>query len=167
MMKKIIPIIFFILMVSLMGIVKAEDDMVYVLNLHYENDKITLTDSVLKYGYSPDYKIPYGDYSLYVLDDAENILYSFSFAVPLTVYTDVVVDQNTVGEVIKLDKTDFSLTIPFFAKAKELRIYDKDNAFIFSEDIYSEGSNHIILFSVIGSVVVIILLYYFRRRAKQ
>ena len=154
----------YILMIVLLCItVVAEQDKVYVLNLEYDNGQITIIEKTLKYGYAPD-RISEGDHALYVMDEDENILESFKFEVPLEVYTDLYADGRVEGGVELLDKTNFSLIVPYYADGDKIVIYGEESHFLASEDINEEKSHAWIWITGIILLVLLAAFFIIRRR---
>ena len=78
-----ITILHFFIFLILASIAAAQTNNVLILNLNYDDGKITFKDKIIKIGYSPDMKIqPEEGYRLDVVSRENTILYSFRFEVP-------------------------------------------------------------------------------------
>jgi len=128
------PWILLVLILTI-NIALAEDNLVYLLDLHYDNGEINLNEISLETGYNPDRKIQYGDYKLEVISFDYTTIYSFNFRAP-RIYADKSdkIKGEIDGAVIDLDEADFTLVIPYFKDGKDIKIY-KENNEIFSTDI--------------------------------
>ena len=157
--------------IFLAGMVSAETNKVYILNLDYDNGKITLKDKIVKYGYSPDRKIqPEEGYRAEVVSVNGDVLYFFNFEVPSKIYVDVTEPrtQELSGGIIKLDKTDFALIVPYFEEAKEIKIYDMNNNEILLIDAReSLSSRNMLMLWLIPAVVIITLLVLAYRKIRK
>lgn len=159
--------------IFLIGIVSAEANKVYILNLNYDNGKITLKDKIVKYGYSPDRKIqPEEGYRAEVASATGDVLYFFNFEVPSKIYVDVTEPgtNELSGGIIKLDKTDFALVIPYFEEAKEIRFYDINNNMVLSVDAEERlsGKRNVLLWlmPIVFAVIVLFLMLIYRKIRK-
>ncbi len=157
--------------IFLIGMASAEASKVYILNLNYDNGKITLKDKIVKYGYSPDRKIqPEEGYRLEVVSLNSEILYFFNFEVPSRIYVDVTNPgtQELSGGIIKLDKTDFALVVPYFEEAKEIKIYDMNNneILLINAQESLSGRSMLMLWLIPAIVIITLLVLVYRKIRK-
>jgi|TARA_B100001971_G_C18221748_1_gene557661 hypothetical protein len=165
-MRRILFLLFFIL---LAGMVFAESNKVYVVAFRYENGQLFFHDKMVKFGYSPDRNLMSGDYSGRILSKDGSELYAFKFNVPLERFVDLS-DLNTgkiSGGVVKVDKTNFAIVLPYFNKAESIKIYDPDYVRIINIDVKEiEGPNYKmwINISLLVVIVGIVIAIAIRRR---
>ena len=97
-MKKLILLLLLILTIKI-----VEASKIYFLELNYDNGLLTLKDKKLLNGYYPDRNTqPNEGYRLEVASFSNEIIYSFNFEPPLTVYTDASDENGTLsGYVVK------------------------------------------------------------------
>ncbi|MBS3097873.1 hypothetical protein J4209_03720 [Candidatus Woesearchaeota archaeon] len=150
---------------------KAQMSKVHILDLSYDNEVITLNDKITKFGYAPDRKIqPDDGYTAEVIAIDNSVLYSFRFKVPLELYLDITdpVTGELTGGMIKLDKTDFALVIPYFEDAKEIRLYNSSKQELLAIDVEEKLSRkNIIWLWLVPPLVLIILIWLVVKARKK
>lgn len=156
-----------LLALLMINVALAEDNTVYLLDLHYDNGKITINNIKIETGFSPDYKIQFGDYRLEVISFDNKAIYAFNFRAP-RLYADKSNERTAEidGEVIDLEEADFTLIVPYFKGGKDIKIY-KENNEVFSTDIsefiikQSQKRTFTWLYILLAviSVIIIFVLY--------
>ena len=149
-MKKLILLLLLILTINI-----VEASKIYFLELNYDNGLLTIKDKKLLNGYYPDRNTqPNEGYRLEVASFSNEIIYSFNFEPPLTVYTDASDENGTLsGYVVKLKQKDFTITLPYSEDAKEINIYDKTGE-ILSIDVREFNRKP----KIIGIIMAVIIL---------
>ncbi len=162
-MSKTIKIIA-VMFILLLSIVIAQNE-VFIVDLNYEDGELTVKEVMTKTGYYPDRKIHKGeDYTLDLVSEDE-VLYSFKFEVPLRIQTDVINEDGEIeGGVIVLDKSNFALVLPYYDKAKEIKIYDNKNKEVVSKSVVPALGERTTLKYVFGFIIIFIVLYFFFRK---
>ncbi|MBI2139687.1 hypothetical protein HYU14_02085 [Candidatus Woesearchaeota archaeon] len=100
---------------------------VLIVNFNYDNGLISYKDRIIKCGFSPDYALqPEEGYRAELISVNNEVLYSFTFEIPLKVNVDLgdPVFKTLSGGMIILNRTDFALTFPGFDNAKSAVIYN-------------------------------------------
>jgi len=122
-MKKVLYLLMLLLVINLVYAQK-----VIVLNFDYDNGKIEFVEKTTKIGYYPDRKIAVSEgYKLVAISNTYEVLYSFNFEVPNKIFTDISTEYGEInGNLIVLNKTSFSLVIPYFDNLKEIKILDEN-----------------------------------------
>jgi hypothetical protein len=169
-MKKLTMFILLII-VNISFAISQEQNKIILLDLNYNNGEITINKILTKMGYYPDRKDqPLDGYKLDLVSINNDILYSFRFDVPLTIYTDVIINNKISGNIIKLNNTDFALIMPYFDNLKEINIYDKNNKRVTTKEFTSpskkQNLRHIYLF-VGMTILVFSILYLVLRHYKK
>ena len=160
-----------IILLILISIAAAQTGKVLILNLDYDDGKITFKDKIIKIGYSPDMKIqPEEGYRLDVVSREDTLLYSFKFEVPLDVYVDAASadGKEMSGGLIRLDKADFALAIPYFEDAKEIKIYDERDTQqlgINVEEKAQKRSKLWIIMPIAAFILLLIALFLHKKRS--
>ena len=152
--------LFFIFLMSLI-IVNGEEDKVFILNAYYDNGKISINDVTIKNGYFPDRKIPVEtDYQINIYSKEKMMLYTKNIDVPLYIYTDVIVDGNIKGNMIKLNQTDFALVLPYYESAGKITI-SKNSEEKASYSLYPVFSfkNKNLIYYIVGALVFIVIVF--------
>jgi len=169
---KIMLIICMLLSLSCTFFASAETNKVWIVSLHYDSsktaDKITMNEVVLKYGYAPDMKLqPENSYRLDVLDDKNNVIYSFKFDIPNKIFTDITEENEIKGGIIVLNQTDFAIIVPYYQNSLKIAVYDEMNKQIFSFNPTKEQKNNFnvwIISSVIGFVLLLTIIILRKRK---
>jgi len=126
-----------------------------ILDLHYENGQLFLQEALYLRGFYPDRNIqPSEGYRLAVLDGDEEV-YSFVFRIPDYSYVDVSSNSELTGGIVKLDKVDFSLTVPFPEGADNVVIYDEFDSKVIET---TPKTPTLAILLILGGVAVIVLL---------
>ncbi|MDO8741508.1 MAG: hypothetical protein Q7J54_08160 [Candidatus Woesearchaeota archaeon] len=180
----------------LFGTVIAVKNKIYELNLEYNNGIITSKEIVVKPISIPEKRIqPTIGYNLELISFSNEILDSFKFEIPLTIFVDRIDPQTgeMTGEAIRLDKTEFILKVPYFKNGKTINIYDPNNTKVLSVDvghfavtcpnnICEPNENYktcpqdcpyinknIFIFVVIGiiAIIIFVLIWIYLRKSSQ
>ncbi len=156
-------IIILLILTLMLNIVLAEENKVYIIDLHYKDEVITVNDIIIKTGYYPDRKLqPEKGYTLELISDDNFVLYSFKFEVPLKIYTDVIDENKEVrGGVIVLNETNFALILPYYDNAKEIKIYDNENKEMVSASVVPSLGERTTLKWIFGFIIIVIVLFLF------
>jgi len=109
------PWILLVLILTI-NIALAEDNLVYLLDLHYDNGEINLNEISLETGYNPDRKIQYGDYKLEVISFDYTTIYSFNFRAP-RIYADK--SDKITGEI------DGAVMDKYYTKSRKSYIHSR------------------------------------------
>lgn len=129
--KKMIYLFMFMLMVSF---VYAEQ--VIIFNFNYDNGLIALKEQFIKEGYHPDRKIASeGDYTCNLVGLQNKKIYSFNFDLPPKLFTDIVQDNRTIGGIIRLSNTDFSVIAPYSEDLDKIVCYNPRGYEILQENV--------------------------------
>ncbi|MBU0615147.1 MAG: hypothetical protein KJ601_03565 [Nanoarchaeota archaeon] len=125
-MKKATLLIGVLFVLLLCSIVYAES--VMIINVHYKDGVLRITDKAVQPGNYPDRKVqPDNGYNLELLSATGEVLYSFKFTLPIYQFEDSVNPDLTVsGGVTKLSETEFALTLPYLKDADVIKIYNQD-----------------------------------------
>jgi len=157
--------LFFVLISTL---VIAQD--VLILNFEYDSGRIIFKEKTVKPGYFPDNKLaPAQGYRLIEISDKNDVLYSFNFEVPRTIFTDASTSYGEIkGNMIILNKTSFALIVPYFQNIKDIKILDSEQnevGTIAMAPQLSPAQNSflaLILFFV-GFVILVLSLWYYKK----
>jgi len=150
--------IYFVIFIVLSSFVCAE--MVYVLNLHYEDNEITLIGKKVDYGNSPDRLIqPEVGFRAELLDGNDDKIESFRFLAPNEEFVDYSEDGKLHGGMIILDSTDFALVVPYSEDLKEIKFYNKENVMVSSLIVEDEKLGPIPTYGyLIGLVLLLVII---------
>jgi hypothetical protein len=162
-------IILYTLMAFVLVMLVSADD-ILVLDFTYDNGGITLNDKALKTGYMPDRKIsPADGYKLVEISSSDEVLYSFTFAIPLIIYTDSSEFGKVAGNMIVLNKTAFSLVVPSYDNLKTILILDKGQREVarLEETPKLSPPNPMFLTVFLLVIGILCLLYAFTHIRKQ
>jgi hypothetical protein len=168
-MKKLI---YMLILLILAQTVYALPTRIQILNLEYENNRLSLTDQITKLGYYPDRKIqPDSGFTCQIISETDDILYNFKFAIPDKIFVDVTdpIKDELSGGIVKLNKTSFALIVPYFKEAKEIRFYNEKNNEVLSIDVSEEqlASKKGIIWLLVGALLVLIAgIFLFITRKK-
>jgi len=124
-MKKIL---FLLIILLLIGVVVAESNKVLIINVHYEDEKLRITDRLVKPGNYPDRNVqPEYGHTLEILSEAGAVLYNIKFNVPNKLFVDNVNPGGSLsGGLTILSETDFAMILPHFDDAEQVVIYNED-----------------------------------------
>src|SRR3989338_3785029 len=113
---------FLIILLALAPLAAAEGQKVLVLDLFYSQGNITVTNTTVMYGFSPDqrYQPEYG-YLLEIWSDER--LYDFVFKQPNLEYREGTEDGQLRGGLIIHDEVRFALVVPYYENMKEILLY--------------------------------------------
>jgi len=168
-MKKAIS--FVLILVLVLGVVLAVENKVFIVDLNYKDERITVNDIMTKAGYYPDRKLqPERGYTLELVSEDDLVLYSFKFQIPLKIYTDVIDEDGEIkGGVIILNETNFALILPYFDDAKEIRIYDIKNKEVATASVVPALGERTTLKWIFGFIIIIIVLFlfFYKRKPKK
>ena len=115
-------------------------EQVVILNLHYKDGGLTLTDKAIMDGYHPDRKIQPGKgYRTEMISDGNEVLHAFRFEVPLKIYADVSDEDGISGGLFLLNETDFALTYPHYDHAKEIKFYNEKGTNVLEVGLADKG----------------------------
>lgn len=144
-----------------------ESSKVFVLKLNYDDGKLALIDKAIKFGYAPDRKSIDEGYKLEILDDAGDMIYTTNFELPLIEYIESAnsTTGELSGEVIRYEKIDFTLVVPYFESADKIEIYNK-NKFRIVEVELKKKDYGIFLWVVMGFLILIIIFVFGRKKRK-
>ena len=158
--KAILARIFFILLCP----VFAEMQKVMVLDLYYDNGKIFVIDKAIKYGYYPEQRhSAESEYSLQILQKG-SILHSSLFKEPNIVYREGS-DENGIlsGGKVVLDEREFSVIVPYFGEADEIRIISPEGSISGSERLEKGKGNYYFIAGIMILAIVIIFVIIRRK----
>ena len=128
-----------ILLLFIAGSVGAASNQVLVLKLNYDNGGISLVNKTLKYGFYPDRNYqPENGYTLEIISNHDDVLYDFTFRQPNIMYVDGTVNETLTGGIVAMDNVDFSLVVPYFEEAKEIRIYSPEDDLLMKEVVHKK-----------------------------
>ena len=120
--KAIILIIFLITLISTFTSTNAQT---YNLELSYNNGNINLLSlNIIIQDLKEE---TYGNYTSEIISFEDKSLYRNSFGIPLTFIFDIADPETgeiTGGGVVSLNYTNFTLYLPYYENAKEIKIYD-------------------------------------------
>jgi hypothetical protein len=166
-MKKLIFLLMFIILA-----ISVYAEKVYIFNFNYDNGVITLKEQLIKEGYFPDRRIIKEGYGCALLDSSNNEVYSFKFELPNKVYTDVVEDNLTKGNVIILDKTDFSFIMPYISGSSNLACYNEGGYEILKEstihtELSPENNKYLIYIYAFLIIILLFIIFYSLKKANK
>lgn len=119
-----------------MGIVESQTNKIYVIDLNYEKGNINLINVSVKTGYAPDRRVqPESGHKLEVISFRNEVLQSFKFEVPNTIYPPPPLEGEEPTGPVYLERVNFTLIVLFFGNGKEIHIYDSNNTLKLSIDI--------------------------------
>lgn len=147
--------------------VDAAQQKVIIFQLDYDNGNITYLNNTVKYGFYPDrrYQSEYG-YKAEMLSDKSEVLYSFKFDIPNKIFVDGTNERGELsGGKIVMNETKFALTVPYFERAKEMRIYSPDNRLITNIPLKMKSS--LALYSIIFLIIAGLMIGFFIFRKKK
>lgn len=136
-MKKILIIV--LLMVLTLPMVYSAQQKVYILNLKYDNGKITKESLIVTQGFFIEAKEqPETGYRLEVVSFEDKILYTRKFIFPtfqkgpIPNESDILEREKYLPDITKkepsiLKKSSIELMIPYHKNAKLIRIYDSND----------------------------------------
>jgi hypothetical protein len=153
-------------MVLLLAQVAYADEII-VVNMHYEKGKVSVTDKTEKYGYYPDRKIqPDSGHRAEIVSADDEVLYDFTFEVPLEHYTDMQMEGQLQGGLVIVDSVDFALILPSLPNAKKINFYDEKEEKILTVDLADEKPIYKNPIFIGSTVLIIIILFIILRRRK-
>jgi len=160
---------FFLFLIMFASISIAVQPKVLLLNLQYDNGKIMLLNSTVKYGFFPDRRyIEENAYKLDILKENNNLLYSFNFKSPNVMYLDGTFNGTLTGGILMLNNTEFSLDMPYYSDMKQIRIYSPRQDIIGEFDFGKKAEiRGIWISTVVGAVVIFVLLLILLIGAKK
>jgi len=166
-MKKILLLLIFIILTS-----SVYAEKVYLFNFNYDKGIITLKEQIIKEGYYPDRKIIKEGYSCALLNDKDDKIYSFKFELPTKLYTDVVENNKTKGNVVILDKTDFSFIMPYILGSENLACYNERGYEILRENIIHttlspENNKYMIYVYIFLILMLLFFIIYFLKKSNK
>jgi len=170
MIKRILPIL--IISLLLLWEVYAMPTRIQILDLQYKESKLSLISQTAKIGYYPDRKIqPKDGYTCIILSENDKILYSFKFKIPEYTFVDVTdpAKDELSGGIVKLDSTEFALTLPYFKEAKSIILYNEKNNEVLSIEVPKEqyaAKNGIVWSLVIVLIVLLAIIFFLIIRKK-
>ena len=135
--------LFFILIISLILVQTADalPTRIQILNLEYKEDKLLLIDETTKLGYYPDRNVqPNSGFTCEIISTDDTTLYTFKFDIPDKIFVDVTdpIKDELSGGIVKLNKTELALIVPYFKEAKEIKFYNEKNNEVLSIDVSEE-----------------------------
>lgn len=142
-------------------------DRIIILNLHYDNGKVSVLDKIETYGYSPDRMIqPDIGYRAEIISEDDAVMKSFKFKVPLEHYTDIQEEGTLHGGMVVVDETDFALIIPSLPNAKEIRFYNEEDAEVLSVGLAEEKEfpKTLVIVGALILLMVIVLIIIGKKR---
>jgi len=169
--KKIIFLLIFVFLLTTFLIPKVPaktttTNKVLILNLHYKNGILSLNNKIIKYGYAPDRKLqPSKGFKLSIIGKNNIILNSFNFEIPNKIFTDVIKNNKTIGGVVLLNETNFSLVLPFYKEAEEIKIYNPQGREILNLPLTTNKKK--ISFSLLLIFLFLIAFFCFLKRKKH
>ncbi|MDD5331294.1 MAG: hypothetical protein PHE43_00525 [Candidatus Nanoarchaeia archaeon] len=162
-MKKLILILCLILV---SGFVSASQ--VCVLDFDYNNGDLNLLNHQISNGFSPDYKLSEGDYSVDSYNFENQRIRRINFDIPLTIFSDVSNEDIITGSVEKLNQVKFSLIIPCPEEIKELKINKGSEELIdIKVPTTSKKSGLLVWILVLIAIILIFLFVMFSLRKRD
>jgi len=129
-------LIFIFLLILTVSLTYGAENKIYVLNLNYNQGKLSLVDVSVEIGYSPDRKIqPEEGYRCEVISFMGDVLYSFKFELPVKLATPPPLKNENVTSIVYLDNVNFTLLIPYYKNGRAINIYDQYNFLVLSVDV--------------------------------
>jgi hypothetical protein len=133
-MNKILLAVGIIVMIIALGIIvnaSISNQEYYLYHMHYENGEFTIIDKTLATGYFAQQTDNIYDYKLEVISE-DNSAYSTYFD-PTILYSDGFENNQIIGGMVKLSKTDFFISTPK-SSDKDKIIILKNNEKVFEEN---------------------------------
>jgi len=164
-------ILYFFIFLILINSVCAEK--ITIFNFHYDNGIITLKQQFVKEGYYPDRNIQKQGYSCKLTNNQNNELYSFNFDLPNKLFIDTTQNNEIKGNMIILNKTDFSFIMPYLPEANNLICYNPAGYEIIKQNIekitLSPKNRNIWywIYFIIAFIGLIIIIKYKKRNINK
>ena len=115
------------------GVIKKAND-VLEMTLSYNSENaslITIEDINKKVGYVPKYETRDNGYMLEIINVENNSLYSLIFGIPNEINDPPPLEgEKIVNRHLTLKQVSFTLTVPWFNEAKELRVLGPDTSLL-------------------------------------
>jgi hypothetical protein len=148
-------------------VIGIESKKVFVLELHYETGKLDLVSKRAMFGYYPDRKVIGEGYKIEILDKNNDQLYNTNFELPILEYVEYgnSTTGEIIGEVVKYDKANFSIVVPYFDSAEKVVIYNK-NGFEILEQRVNERSK-IYLWYILGGIILVFLIGFLLMKKRK
>ncbi|MBW2980331.1 hypothetical protein KY360_02865 [Candidatus Woesearchaeota archaeon] len=158
-----------ILMIMLLLFAQAAcAEKILILNLNYDNGKVSIIDEIETYGYYPDRKIqPDAGYKAEIISVDDDVIYSFRFEVPLEHYTDIHMDGKTQGGLVRVDNTDFALILPSLPDAKQINIYNEKEENVLTADLREKRLTITIPIILASAILAAIIVYIILKKKKS
>ncbi len=135
---RIVTAVVVVWMVLMTLVVTAAPEKIYVVNLNYDKEKISLIKVYVKLGYAPGRKIqPEEGYRCEVISFKGEKLDSFKFMPPTRWFYDYI-DPETgelAGGIREVEVVDFTLVIPYFPGGKRIDLYNPQGEKILEIDV--------------------------------
>ena len=170
--KSLFLVLFLISWLVFVPSVLAIGSKVMVMKLNYDHGNVTLLNSTIKYGFSPDRRYqPEEGYKLKMTSFGDEKLYEFRFKMPNEIFIDGTDSNGEIsGGKIVLDNINFALVVPYYDDMKEIKIYSKSDEIV-GEISFEEQRNFSIMRGVLVGLIAIItavlLIFIFVKHSKQ
>lgn len=175
--NKILMSILLVIVATIVStVVFATPSTVRVINFHYENingeETVTVTNSGTVLGYYPDYNFqPNNGYTLKILDNSNNALFSVKMLPPSEIYVHEYDGKNISGGLVILNQTDFSMTLPTFQNESKIVILNSNNQnvmdYAIPEQKTQETGKTSVPFGIIIAFVLILLVFVLAGRLRK
>ena len=166
--SKCVALVFCLILVSGLSIA-LETNKVFVLRFSYDNGNMVMTDKYATAGYAPDRKSADNGYRLDILNRQGGILYSTYYEIPLIEYLDVT--NNDTGEltggVVRYNRLNFSIVVPYFEDAEMISIYNKKNFKIIEDSVNEKNYNGFWAVGVVILIFGIVALFFIKKGKKH
>lgn len=165
-------ILYLILVLVLIASVLGVSSKVVVLKLNYNEGNISLVNSTIKYGFSPDrrYQLDQG-YKLEVVSFENEVLHEFRFKAPNEIFVDGTDENGDIsGGKIVLDNINFALSIPYYENMKEIKVYSPTNELVGVVSFEAERNISFVKWGIISMITLItifLLIYIYMKQSKQ
>ncbi len=136
-MKRITTIfsIFIITFIFFIYYASAQGERSYVLTMHYSNGTLFFQDVFITEGPPPSRNVQLETgYKAQLISFEDKILDEFKFVFATFIHGETFENDTIIGRIIS-DKVNFTLTIPYFKNAKEIRIYSPLGIRVLSVDV--------------------------------
>jgi len=114
------------------------DNLVYILDLSYQEGEFSLSGIILKEGHVPDRKSSKGNYRLEMVSNSGEILYSLNFGIPRAISVIPSKEEPGIHESVPVENSDIAFIVPYYEDLDRVRVYD-DGALLLDEEIHESS----------------------------
>lgn len=164
-----IYIIIFTLLPTIL--VRADSNMVYVVNLEYSYGKINMENVYVRSGNISIKLEKVGDYRYELISFNNEVLYTSQFDIKTSFIAPPPIGWEGTNQTVELEELSFTLTVPYFEDGKTINIYNPENDKVLSVDVgyfVIEKEKTRKIYYLIGGMVILIVIgvsvYFYLKR---